>query len=134
MYEERNVTITKEQIAAAAKKRCKSKDFDLGDGVKVSVRELTRNELKDLNKRLFILDDKGEPAMFDKDGKPTTGDGWYHFKEGVDFRREWLKATMTPAEAVDAILSDDVPGSLQKELFEAARKLSGITVEEAAGN
>jgi hypothetical protein len=39
---------------------------------------------------------------------------------------------MTPAEAVEEILSDDVPESLKKELLDIARELSGITVADAA--
>jgi len=127
---------TREQIADAARKRCKVRDFDLGGGVKVSVRELTRNELKTLNERLFVTGTDGKPSLWDKDGKPVTdgSDGWYHFKPDVDSRREWLAATLTPADAVDDILSDDVPESLKNELVNAARDLSGLTVKDAAGN
>jgi hypothetical protein len=127
----------KEQVAAAARKRCKTREFDLGDGVKVTLTELTPNKHKALNAALYVCDEKGEPALFDKadeSGKPTVaGQGYYHFKNtDTDYRREWLLATMTPAEAVEEILSDDVPESLKKELLDIARELSGITVADAA--
>jgi hypothetical protein len=129
----------KEQVAAAARKRCKTREFDLGDGVKVTLRELTPNQRKALNAALYVLDEKGDMVLFDKKGgeegaKPiATGSGWPHFKTpDVDYRREWLLATMTPAEAVGEILSDDVPESLKEELLDIARELHGITVADAA--
>jgi hypothetical protein len=126
---------TKEQIAAAAHKRFKTKSIDLGDGVSVTVRELTRNEIKALNDRLYEKGPDGKFVVVDEKNQPTTGeDGFFKFREGVNFRREWLAATMTPCDAIDGILSDDVPGSVQNEILDAARELNGITVKDAAKN
>jgi hypothetical protein len=129
----------KEQVAAAARKRCKTREFDLGDGVKVKLTELTPNQNRALNVKLYVTDEKGEPVLFDhpdgdESAKPIiAGEGWRHFKSAdVNYRREWLLATMTPAEAVEEILSDDVPESLKRELLDIARELNGITVADAA--
>jgi hypothetical protein len=127
----------KEQVAAAARKRCKTQVFDLGDGVKVTLSEMTPNQHKALNAKLYVADENGEPTLFDKPdetGKPiTAGEGYRHFKTPeTNYRREWLLATLTPAEAVDEILSDDAPESLKRELLDIARELNGITVADAA--
>lgn len=129
---------TKAQIAAAARAKCQTRDFDLGGGVTISVRELTPNELKALRKRIFATDEKGEIVLFDaagEEGKPSNADGgWYHIKPGANVVREWLLATMTPAESVDDILSDDVPDSLKDDVYNAARTLNDRTVADAAKN
>lgn len=126
---------TIEEMAAALAQRYQSKKFDLGSGIVLTVRELSQAEKKKLDQRLFECDDYGKPLLFDKDDKLTTaGEGWQHFKPGVDVRREWLLATLTPVEAVDVVLSDSTPDSFKRELVDTARRLSGLTVQEAAGN
>ena len=127
----------KEQVAAAARSRCKTRVYDLSKDVKLTLAELTPNQRKALNAKLWIVDDKGDPVLYDKadeTGTPiTVGEGFRHFKgPDVDFRREWLLATLTPTEAVDEILSDDVPESLKNELLSIAQELNGITLSDAA--
>ena len=127
----------KEQVAAAARKRFKTREFDLGDGVKVTLRELTPSQHKALNAKLYVVDANGEPTLFDKPdetGKPIiAGEGYRRFvSPDVDYRREWLLATLTPTEAVSEILSDDVVESLKRELLDIARELNGITAADAA--
>jgi hypothetical protein len=115
-----------EQVLAAARKRGKKKDIDLGDGVQVTVRELSRTERKELYERMFMKGPDDKFIIVDKNDKPTTEDGFYKVREGVVVMREWLLAAMTPAEAVDGILADDVPDSVKLEIFEEARKINGI--------
>lgn len=117
---------TKEEIQAAARKRAKSKEIDLGDGVRVSVRELTPAERKALNDRLWERGEDGQFLIVDKDGKLAADGGYWKAKPGVNITREWLLATLTPAEAVDGLLADDVPDSLKTELFEACQAINGV--------
>ena len=65
--------------------------------------------------------------------KSATGE-YFKLNEGVNLVREWLRATMTPADALEGIMSDDVPDSVRDELFAAARSINGYTVKEAAKN
>ena len=118
---------TREDIKAAALKRRKTKDIPLGDGVTVSVHEMTPAENRSLFDRMWEKGPDGNYLVVDKDGKPSTnGDGYYMTKPGINVKREWLLATMTPADAVDDILTDDVPDSLKEELFNEARAINGI--------
>jgi len=125
---------TREEIATAARARRRTREFDIGGGAKVVLRELTRKEQIDLNKRLFQTGPDGELLLAKEDGTLDQKGQFYAMREGVDFRREWLAATMEPADAVDVILADDVPESLKRELVDAARELCGVTVKSAAGN
>lgn len=118
---------TKEEIKAAARKRRKTKEIDIGDGVKVHVHEMTKSERKNLFDRMWEKGPDGNYLVIDKDGKPSPdGEGFYVTKPGINIDREWLLATMTPVEAVDEILTDDVPDSLKNELSREAREINGI--------
>lgn len=121
-----------DQIVAAARKRGRTKEIDLGDGMKITVRELTPAEEKAMEAKIWITGDDGHPTIFDKpkgnpDAKPvTTGEGYRHPRDGVNYRREYLLATMEPKEAVDGLLSDEVPESVKAEIFDAAQAVNGI--------
>ena len=53
---------SKEEIRAAVAKKFKTKDVDLGGGVKVTIRELSRSEHNALNRRLYECDAAGVPV------------------------------------------------------------------------
>ncbi len=116
---------TKEEIAAAAAKRFKTKDVDLGGGVKVVVRELSKSEYQALRRRLFICDAAGNPVEKNDECE---------YRPEVHVAEEWLAATMIPAHTVDELLSDSWPDSLKSELYREALKLNGFTVKDAVGN
>lgn len=124
---------TKEQVAAAARKRFKVKEIDLGDGVAVSVRELSAKEHTVLYDKMWEKAD-GKFLTFDDKGEASPTGGYYKTKEGVNVIREWLMATMSPADAVDDILVDDVPESLKDELFAEARRINGYDTAAIAKN
>ena len=127
---------TVEQIAAAARKRGKTMMIALGGDVTVTVRELAKKDQDALNAKLFVCGDDGKPMLFNKatPPQPDPAGDTYHYRDGVNVMREWLTATMEPAEAVDAILGDDVPDSVKDEIYQAARKINGVSLQDAAGN
>ena len=124
-----------EEILAAARKRFKTKEIDLGDGAKISVRELTPAERTALDDRLWEKGPDGKFVTVDEKGQPSTeGEVYYKTRDGADIRREWLLATVTPAEVVPALLGDDVPNSLKDEIFTAARAINGFDPASIAKN
>lgn len=125
-------------IAEAAKKRFKTESIELGDGLKVVVRELTKKDRLALIARLFITGPDGNPQVFDDKGQPTEADGWYKPKEGVVLVDEWLLATIQPpeiaADTIQALRGEDVADSVILDVYNAARRVNGMTVQEAAKN
>jgi len=117
---------TKDQIQAAARKKFKSENVDLGDGVKITLRELTRKDREALNGRLWKRKPDGELEQDDK--------GFLVPVPGAHFNEEWIAATATPALTVEDLLVDDWPDSLKVELRLAAQKINGVTLAEAAKN
>src|SRR5574340_510017 len=125
-----------DEISAALRKRFKTTAVFLDEEKKISVtvRELTRAERRALNQRLFVTDGKGNPIAVDENDQPSDKGEFMRFREGVDYRRELLLATLSPVGAVDDILSDDVPESVKDEIVNAARAINGTTIKSAAGN
>lgn len=118
---------TKEEIAEAARNRFKTKDIPIGkkangEDIAVTVRELSPAAKKILEEKLWQRDAEGKFIILDKEGKtPKAGeDGWYQLIDGVGYTREWLLATMQPADSVEDILSDEVPYSVRKEILDEA--------------
>ena len=124
----------KDQIIAAARKRGRTKEIVLGDDMKVVVHELSPNERKALNDIIFEKKEDGSRVLIDVDGKLDDKGEYYKVKDGKNLRHEWIRATMTPAEAVDGILSDDVPESVRDEIFSAAQAVNGFEIKEAVKN
>jgi hypothetical protein len=116
---------TKEQIQAAAKKKFKTENVDLGDGIKITLRELTRKDRDALDTRIFKRK---------ADGSLEVAEGCYVPVPGSHFNEEWIAATATPALTVEDLLADDWPDSLKAELRLTAQKINGVTVAEAAKN
>ena len=116
---------TKEQISAALKNKFRRKEIPLADGVSVTVREMSRDEHKALNSRLFLCVD-GEPAA-DKEGMIT-------FQNGAKLIEEWLSATLEPSYTVDELLGNDWPASLKAMLYKEARSVNTSSLEDAAKN
>ena len=120
--------INVQAIIEAAKKRFKTKQIKLSDDVSVTVRELSpaadralKEKLwqRDADGKFIVLNSKGEP------GRDPDGKGRLQLIEGVNFLREWLLAAMDPVEAVDGILSDEVPDSVRDEIYEEIRAING---------
>lgn len=121
---------TVEEILKAARNRGKSKEITLAPGATITVRELSASKKRELYERMYEKGSNGEFVVVDKDGNPSSdGKGFYKPKEGVRVMREWLLAAMTPVEAVDGILSDDVPDSVQMEIYHEALRLNDIEVQ-----
>jgi hypothetical protein len=116
---------TKEEIKAAARKRFATKEVEIADGVKVTLKEISMAARKALNGRLFVTDDAT--------GLPKDENGSWTYRDGIHVTEEWLAATMDPAHTVDELLTDDWPESLKMELRRQAMKLNGMNVEDAAG-
>ncbi len=116
---------SKEEIRAAAAKKFKTKDVDLGGGVKVTIRELSRSEHNALNRRLYECDAAGVPVV---------RDGQYVPRADVDTCNEWLAATMVPSHTVQELADDSWPESLKLDLYREALKLNGFTIKDAVGN
>ena len=116
---------SKEEIKEAARKWFKTKEIDLGDGVKITLREISIPEYNALRKRIFKSDDKGELMV---------EDGSYLYLENAHVAEEWLAATMLPEHTVDDLLNPAWPESLKLELRREAMILNGITVKDAVGN
>jgi len=130
---------TKEQIKAAAAKRFRTKEIDLGDGVKVQVREISTTERKALDARIDT--DRAKYFKTGDDGKLLVENGSYIFRDGVTagsfevHRTEyWLAVTLVPDHTVEELLDPGWPESLKADLLKEAMKINGITVEDAAGN
>lgn len=125
-------TSTKEQIAEAALKRFKIKDVEIGEGVNVTVREMSAAGEKYLKETLWQRGADGKFIVLNSDGTPSTdGKGRYKLIEGVNFCREWLLATMIPTDAVDGIMSDGVADSVRDEILSAAQSLNGYGTQES---
>ena len=116
---------SKEEIKAAVAKKFKTKDVDLGNGIKVTVRELSRGEHNALNRRLYECDAAGVPV---------ARDGQYTPRKDVDACHEWLAATLVPVHTVQDLEDDSWPESLKLDLYREALKLNGFTVKDAVGN
>ena len=98
---------TKAEITAAARKRFKTEDVDLGAGVKLTLRELSRSERKALDERLWKKNADGTPLKDDE--------GFNTLVDGVHYVEEWISAAVTPALTVEDLLLDDWPASLKDE-------------------
>ena len=120
---------TKEEVLAAAAKKFKTVDAEIGTGVKVTLRELSRSERDALDKRLWEHAPDGKLAEKDVDGVKMLIP-----KKDVHYSEEWLAATMIPAMTVDELLADEWPGSLKDMLRIKAQNVNGLTIQEAAGN
>ena len=127
---------TVEQIVGAARLRVATKKVFLTDDktVFVTVREMTPKEKEAFNAVVFVTGEDGKPITVNDAGVLDPKGDSYKIQDGVDVRREYLRATMTPVEALDGILSDDVPESVRKDIYNAAREVNGITVDTALGN
>jgi hypothetical protein len=122
---------TKEQIAEAALKRFKTSDVEIGEGVNVTVREMSASREKSLKETLWQRSADGKFLGFNADGTPSTdGKGRYKLVEGVNFCREWLLATMIPTDAIEGIMSDEVADSVRDEILIAAQLLNGYRSKE----
>lgn len=117
---------TKEELAAAARKRFKTEEVDLGGGAKLVLRELSQSERKALDDRLWK---KNPDGTYLKDA-----DGFNNLKDDVHYAEEWIAAAVTPPLTVDDLLTDDWPASLKDELKAKVQKLCGLTIREAAKN
>jgi hypothetical protein len=124
---------TKQKIAEAAKKRFKTKEIQLvgdaqpGEEVIVTVREISPAAMRALKEKLWQRDGDGKFIVVDKDDNPvTTGEGWYRAMPDVNHDREWLLAAMLPTDAVEEIMSEDVPGSVRDEIVAEAKAINGL--------
>ena len=123
-----------EKFLAAARKRGKTETIVLDGDTKVVVRELTPRERLELYGRLFQKTPDGEHVLVDGSGNVSPTGEYFKVKEGMNVRLEWLRATMTPIDELDVIMSDDVPESLRDEIFSKARSVNGFALKEAAKN
>ena len=121
---------TKQEIAAAASKRFKKEEVDLGGGVKLTLRELTPDEKKELDNRLWKKGAAGKPIV----EKGKDGDDYKILNDGVNFTEEWIAAGNTAGLTVQDLLTNDWPDSLKVELRKKVQNLCGFKIEEAAKN
>ena len=117
---------TKEEVLAAVAKRFRTKEVDVGDGVKVTLRELNQVENAALDARMFETEANGELKRDDKDQAIPRKD--------VDFIEEQLAATMVPAFTVKELFGPEWPTSLKAELYKESLAVNRTSLKDAVGN
>lgn len=124
---------TKEEVLAAARGMFHTIEKELvPGGAKITVRELSRAERDQLDERLFDHDETGSRILVDEDDQPSAKGKYVKMKAGVRVMEEWLAVTMEPAMTVEELLT--IPDSVKRPVFDEARKLNGLTVQDASGN
>jgi len=123
-----------EKLAAAARKAFATKQVKIGEGVSVTVRELSRPKRDELNAHIYVIGPDGKPLTHDKDGKPDPAGATWLYKPGVNVTEEWIVATMDPEVTVEQLMSEDWPDSLKGRIFDAALEVNGLGVKDAVKN
>jgi hypothetical protein len=130
---------TKEQIKARLASNFARTEVDLGEGVKVAVRELSKPSMKAVDDAI----DARRRQLFKvgADGKLIVEGGKYIYRDDVDPADSdlhtveiFLAASMEPQYTVEELLAPDWPDSLKARLFKEAQAINGMTIQGAVGN
>ena len=124
-----------EEIMEAAKGRFKQEDYviDKDKDISITVVEISRKDGRELDKKVFEQDDKGEFVTVDKDGNLDPDGKSWKVKKDITIIDEWISACTEPKLKVEDIV--DWPESMKNEIYEVVNRVNNVeTTQEAAKN